>query len=64
MALNYALGPFDPLIPQIGLGILQAMLREAFSKLNQVKVNFTPVRLSAMEDFIARGDRRIATVRR
>lgn len=28
----------------------------------QVKANFSPVRLSAMEDFIGRGDRRIAKV--
>jgi hypothetical protein len=27
-----------------------------------VKVNFTDVRISAMEDFVGRGDRRLATV--
>ncbi len=43
--------------------MLQALLRETFSKLHQVKANFSPVRLSAMEDFIGRGDRRIAKVR-
>jgi hypothetical protein len=41
---------------------LQAMLREAFGKLNQVKANFTSVRISAMEDFIGRGDRRLGDV--
>jgi radical SAM-linked protein len=40
----------------------QRMLKEAFGKLYQVKANFSPVALSAMEDFIARGDRRIAPV--
>eukprot|EP01025_Chloroclados_australasicus_P029818 TRINITY_DN2979_c0_g2_i1.p1 TRINITY_DN2979_c0_g2~~TRINITY_DN2979_c0_g2_i1.p1 ORF type:complete len:1046 (-),score=65.80 TRINITY_DN2979_c0_g2_i1:547-3684(-) len=40
----------------------QDLLKEAFGKLNQVKVNFTPPAISAMEDFIGRGDRRIAKV--
>lgn len=40
----------------------QKMLRVAFRTLHQVKANFTPVRISAMEDFISRGDRRIGTV--
>lgn len=40
----------------------QAMLKEAFSKLYQVKANFTPVKISAMEDFVARGDRRLGAV--
>ena len=35
-------------------------LQEAFSRLHQVKANFTPVSISAMEDFISRGDRRVA----
>lgn len=38
------------------------MLREALGKLFQVKANFTPVGISAMEDFIGRGDRRIGRV--
>ena len=40
----------------------QKMLRTAFKGLHQVKANFTPARLSAMEDFVSRGDRRIANV--
>ena len=40
----------------------QAMLKEAFKKLYQVKANFTPVIISAMEDFVARGDRRVSDV--
>ncbi len=40
----------------------QALLREAFSRLHQVKVNYSSIGLSAMEDFIGRGDRRIAKV--
>lgn len=40
----------------------QKMLREVFRSLHQVKANFTPVRISAMEDFISRGDRRIGKV--
>lgn len=35
----------------------QEMLREALAALPAVRVLFTDVRLSAMEDFIARGDR-------
>jgi radical SAM-linked protein len=40
----------------------QALLKEAFRRLRGVKVNFTDVRLSAMEDFVGRGDRRLAPV--
>lgn len=40
----------------------QALLREALRPLHQVKANFTPVRISAMEDFIGRGDRRLGAV--
>ncbi len=40
----------------------QALLRDAFKRLRGVKVNFTDVRLSAMEDFVGRSDRRMAQV--
>ncbi len=40
----------------------QAMLQEAFRTIRGVKVNFTDVRISAMEDFVGRGDRRLAAV--
>ena len=40
----------------------QNILRVAFKTLFQVKANFTPVRISAMEDFISRGDRKIGAV--
>ena len=40
----------------------QQLLRESFKRLRGVKVNFTDVRLSAMEDFVGRGDRRLAPV--
>ncbi|MEM8610535.1 MAG: TIGR03960 family B12-binding radical SAM protein [Cyanobacteria bacterium P01_H01_bin.105] len=40
----------------------QAMLREVFRSIRGVKVNFTDVRISAMEDFVGRGDRRLAAV--
>ena len=40
----------------------QGLLRDAFKKLRGVKVNFTDVRLSAMEDFVGRSDRRLAPV--
>ncbi|PSC72413.1 Radical SAM domain [Micractinium conductrix] len=40
----------------------QEMLRKAMYKLFQVKANFTPVNISAMEDFIGRGDRSIGRV--
>ena len=40
----------------------QEILRAEFSRLRGVKVNFTDVRISAMEDFVGRGDRRLAPV--
>ncbi|MBD2580230.1 TIGR03960 family B12-binding radical SAM protein [Oscillatoria sp. FACHB-1406] len=40
----------------------QKLLREEFYKLRGVKANFTDVRISAMEDFLGRGDRRLAAV--
>jgi len=42
----------------------QELLRQAFRKMRGVKVNFTDVRISAMEDFIGRGDRTLAAVLR
>jgi len=38
----------------------QALLRQEFRRLKGVKVNYTDVR--AMEDFVGRGDRRLAAV--
>ncbi|MGG6269715.1 TIGR03960 family B12-binding radical SAM protein [Leptolyngbya sp. AN03gr2] len=40
----------------------QALLREAFRSIKGVKINFTDTRISAMEDFVGRGDRRLAPV--
>lgn len=40
----------------------QALLQEEFRRLRGVKVNFTDIRISAMEDFVGRGDRRLAPV--
>ncbi len=40
----------------------QNLLRGALRTLRGIKVNFTDVRLSAVEDFIGRGDRRLAAV--
>lgn len=40
----------------------QSMLRAAFAFMFQVKVNFTDVKISAIEDFVGRGDRRIGDV--
>jgi radical SAM family uncharacterized protein/radical SAM-linked protein len=43
----------------------QNLLRQAFKQIKGVKVNYTDHRLSAMEDFVGRGDRRlVAVVRR
>jgi radical SAM family uncharacterized protein/radical SAM-linked protein len=42
----------------------QALLRNEFRRIKGVKVNFTDVRISAMEDFIGRGDRRLSSVLR
>lgn len=40
----------------------QALLQSAFRSIRGLKVNFTDVRISAMEDFVGRGDRRLAPV--
>ena len=40
----------------------QSLLRDAFRGSRGVKINFTDVRISAMEDFVGRGDRRLAPV--
>ncbi|OCR00385.1 B12-binding domain-containing radical SAM protein [Oscillatoriales cyanobacterium USR001] len=40
----------------------QALLKAEFRGMKGVKINFTDVRISAMEDFIGRGDRRLASV--
>ena len=40
----------------------QQLLRDAFRRLRGLKVNYTDVRLSAMEDFVGRSDRRLAPV--
>src|ERR687885_12079 len=40
----------------------QALLRNEFRRIKGVKVNFTDVRISAMEDFVGRGDRRLGPV--
>jgi radical SAM family uncharacterized protein/radical SAM-linked protein len=40
----------------------QDILRAEFRYVKGVKVNFTDVRISAMEDFVGRGDRRLAPV--
>ena len=40
----------------------QELLRQALRHLRGLKVNFTDARLSAVEDFVGRGDRRLAAV--
>lgn len=40
----------------------QALLKQAFRGIRGLKANFTDVRISAMEDFVGRGDRRLAPV--
>lgn len=40
----------------------QRLLRQEFRTLRNVKVNFTDARISAMEDFVGRGDRRLSSV--
>ncbi|EDY37625.1 radical SAM domain protein [Cyanobium sp. PCC 7001] len=40
----------------------QALLRQALRQLRGIKTNLTDVRLSAVEDFVGRGDRRLAPV--
>ncbi len=40
----------------------QGILRQRFAGMRFLKVNYTDVRLSAMEDFIGRGDQRLAPV--
>ncbi|MEM9138142.1 MAG: TIGR03960 family B12-binding radical SAM protein, partial [Cyanobacteria bacterium P01_F01_bin.42] len=40
----------------------QALLKDEFRQMRGLKVNFTDVRISAMEDFVGRGDRRLSSV--
>ncbi|MGG6293169.1 TIGR03960 family B12-binding radical SAM protein [Leptolyngbya sp. AN02str] len=40
----------------------QELLRQEFRTIRGLKVNFTDVRISAMEDFVGRGDRRLSSV--
>ncbi len=40
----------------------QDLLRQEFRTIRGLKANFTDVRISAMEDFVGRGDRRLAAV--
>jgi radical SAM family uncharacterized protein/radical SAM-linked protein len=40
----------------------QALLKNAVKQLRGLKVNYTDVRISAMEDFVGRGDRRLGPV--
>ncbi|MEG4340139.1 TIGR03960 family B12-binding radical SAM protein [Microcoleus sp. D3_18_C2] len=40
----------------------QKLLKEEFRGMRGVKVNYTDVRISAMEDFVGRGDRRLGAV--
>ena len=40
----------------------QALLQAEFNAIRGVKANFTDVRISAMEDFVGRGDRRLSSV--
>ncbi|MEH2164493.1 MAG: TIGR03960 family B12-binding radical SAM protein [Nostoc sp.] len=40
----------------------QNLLRQEFRRIKGVKVNFTDVRISAMEDFVGRGDRSLSKV--
>jgi radical SAM family uncharacterized protein/radical SAM-linked protein len=40
----------------------QKLLKEAFRQIRGLKVNYTDVRISAMEDFVGRGDRRLSKV--
>ncbi|MEG3846630.1 TIGR03960 family B12-binding radical SAM protein [Microcoleus sp. herbarium19] len=40
----------------------QKLLKEEFRGMRGVKVNYTDVRISAMEDFVGRGDRRLGPV--
>ena len=40
----------------------QQLLRDALRRMRGLKTNYTDVRLSAMEDFVGRGDRRLAPV--
>ncbi len=42
----------------------QTLLRQEFRRMRNVKVNFTDFRISAMEDFIGRGDRTLGKVLR
>ncbi|MGV2826854.1 TIGR03960 family B12-binding radical SAM protein [Myxosarcina sp. GI1(2024)] len=40
----------------------QELLRREFKRIKGTKINYTDVRISAMEDFVGRGDRRLSAV--
>jgi radical SAM family uncharacterized protein/radical SAM-linked protein len=40
----------------------QELLREEFRRIRGTKINYTDIRISAMEDFVGRGDRRLGLV--
>lgn len=40
----------------------QDLLRDQFHRMKGVKINYTDVRISAIEDFVGRGDRRLSAV--
>ncbi|NEQ60286.1 MAG: TIGR03960 family B12-binding radical SAM protein [Moorea sp. SIO4A1] len=40
----------------------QELLKQVFGQIRGVRVNYTDVRISAMEDFVGRGDRRLSAV--
>ncbi|BAZ43613.1 radical SAM domain-containing protein [Chondrocystis sp. NIES-4102] len=40
----------------------QNLLKEEFRRIRGIKVNYTDIRISAMEDFVGRGDRRLSKV--
>lgn len=42
----------------------QSLLRDSMRMLRDVRVNYSPARISAMEDFVGRGDRRLGAVLR
>ena len=63
---NFTPKPHTPFqwhsVPTAELERKQELLRAAFRNIRGVRVNFTDVRLSAMEDFLGRGDRRLAPI--
>lgn len=63
---NFTPKPHTPFqwfsVSKVGLEEKRNLLHRAFRRMKGVKVNYTDVRMSVMEDFLGRGDRRLGPI--